>query len=219
MNAKHVFWQALLSAILIFGVGILLGVGLEDSRSRSVEFNLLNSEINVLDSQILGNLNSQMGFECEATKESLINFADKIYKEAVRMEDYDESSQLTSTLKVIHRRYDLLRVMLLTEAIQLNEKCGRQFHTLVYVFQYDNPSVGIDSMQSVFSENLKEIKAKYSKDVLLIPIAGDLNLESIEMIKKKYSINNYPAIIINEKIVVRDLSELKNVEEMMKSSV
>ena len=219
MNRKHVFWQALLSAALIFGIGLLLGVVLEDSRSRGVETILLGSEINVLDSQLLGQVSNMFNVSCDVSTESLIEFTDSIYEEAKLLEEYDASSQLTGTLEILHRRYDLLRVLVWMQAIDLKENCGRDFHTVVYIFQYKDPGVGTRSTQSVFSKFLEELKAKYGSDLILIPIAGDLELGSVELIKKQYNIEDYPAVILNEDKVVRDLIELKDIEGLMIGSI
>jgi len=219
VSNKHVFWQALLAAILIFGVGILFGVAFEDSRNRDVEITLLRSEVNFVDSQIMGGVIGNFDINCEESTGSLIRFADKIYEEAKLLEDYDASSQLTGTLEVLHRRYDLLRVVLWNQAIDLREKCGADFHTMVYVFQYKDPDIGTRSNQGVFSKVLQDLKGKYGKDILLIPIAGDLDLESVQLIKDSYGIESYPVVILNEKEVIDDLTSLNNIESLLIESV
>jgi len=216
MVSKSVFWQALLSVILIFGVGILLGVSFEDARSRDVELNLLKSEINVLDSQLMGRISEgNIDFDCEIAKDKLVQFADEIFLEAKQLEKYDDSSDLTDTLLVLHRRYDILRTMLWLNAIEINEKCGRDFHVLVYVYQYIEPPVSVKSNQITFSRVLSDLKDKYGNDIVLIPIAGDMGLSSVDILKETYSVETYPSIIVNEEYVVDDLEELGELENSL----
>ena len=69
IGSKNVFWQALLSAVLIFGVGILLGVWIEHGRNTTLENGLLTSEINVLDSQLLGQVSQNFNVGCNLSKQ------------------------------------------------------------------------------------------------------------------------------------------------------
>ncbi len=219
VSNKHVFWQAFLSAVLIFGAGIFLGIVFEDYRTRDVQHDLLNSEINTLDSQLLGEIGKRISVGCELSNEALIGFADDIYYEAKRLEDYDESSQLTDTLSIIHRKYDLLRILLWNQAIDLKEQCGRDFYTVVYIFQYKEPGANLEAEQLVFSRALESLKEKYGNDVILIPIAGDLDISSVDLIKERFEIKDYPAVIINEKVVLRNLDEVNKIEEFLVASV
>ncbi|MBS3071533.1 hypothetical protein J4408_00925 [Candidatus Pacearchaeota archaeon] len=217
VSNKHVFWQALLSAILIFGVGIFLGIAFEEARNHSVENSLLVSEINVLDNQVAGQLGTDLSLSCDTIKNNIIKIADKIYDEARVLEEYDYASQLTTALETMHKRYDLLRVMLWTQSINYEKKCGDGFHIVVYLYQYKDPEPQIRSEQIVFSRILEGLKDKYGNDFVLIPIAGDLKLESVELIKEKYNLKSYPAVIIDGKII-DSTAELSKIEEDLFSS-
>ena len=211
VDTKHVFWQALLSAILIFGIGLLLGMWLEEKRTDGIEKLLLQSEINVLDSQLIGKINENFDVGCSLAKEELFKFADKIYNEAELLEKYDSSSQLTTTLQIMHRRYDLLRVMLWSESIKVKENCKENFHTIIYIYKYTEPTIEVRSEQTAFSRFLQDVKNEQGNKLLLIPIAGDLNLSSIELIKSNFGIKGYPAIIVDEKTKITSLEKLKDI--------
>lgn len=219
VNPKNAFWQALISAILIFGMGMLLGIYLEDSRSRNIETILLNSEINSVDQQLINQVNNNFDIDCKLAENNLVNFADKIYEEAQQLETYDSSSDLTDTLTILHRKYDLLRIILWTQSIDLKEKCGANFNTIVYIYQYLEPPIKTSSTQATFSRFLSDIKEGYGNKIILIPIAGDLDLNSLDLIKESYSINTYPAIIINEKIVIEDLDSLTKIENYLNQNL
>ena len=218
VSNKHPFWQALISAILIFGIGLLVGLYIENYRNQGVENNYIESEINILDSQILGTLGSKVEVPCDIRKESLINFADKIYLEANQMEDLDASSQLTTSLEVIHKKYDLLRIILLMETIDFKSSCNQSLNNLVYIYQYKDPSIKVKSDQVVFARKLNDIKQKYGSEIILIPFAGDLNLTSIDLFKGAYSINSYPVVIVNEKYIIQDVEELDKIESILQDN-
>ncbi len=215
VSQKHPFWQALVSAILIFGIGLLLGIFLEDSRSRDIEFVLLNSEINAFDQQLTQQIGSNFKVDCAILEKNLIKLTDKVYEEAKLLEKYDSVSDLTNTLKAVHRKYDLLRTMLWIQSKNLKETCNPQFITIVYLYQYEKPEINIRSTQTAFSRFLVDLKEKYGNRILLIPIAADLNLNSLNLIKEAYSINSYPAVIVNEDKVITTLEELGEIEKTL----
>jgi hypothetical protein len=216
MNSKNIFWQALFSAILIFGVGILLGVYFENIRNDTVQDILVESEIDLLDSQIMGEIPGGLDIGCDFYSEQIVEFADRIYQEAKTMEEYDSSNQVTQTLKAFHKRYDLLRVVLWQESSKFKEECGEDFHTIVYLYDYDNPSLDQETKQLVFSRVLEGYKAEFGSKVILIPIAADLDLKSIDLIKDSYKIQDLPVVIVDERIVLTDLDDLGTIREMVK---
>ena len=214
-SGKHAFWQALIFTIIVFGLGLILGYFLEMNRSSKVEINLINSEINLLDEQVRIRAIQDMNVSCEEAKESTFSFADKIYNEAVLMEEYDATSKFTKITNLLHRRYDLLRMILWIESVETKQKCGHQYHTIAYLYEYETKSVDTRAKQTAFARILEDVKGKYTDQVLLIPMAGNLDVESINIIKKKYGINKLPSIIIDEKHVIDELPTASEVERIL----
>jgi len=206
VNSKHAFWQALIVAIAILSIGIFIGFILENSRADNMELILLNSEINLLDEQIRNKQIEQLNIDCEIAMQSTYEFADKIYFEALKLEDYQDAAKFTETIKILHKRYDLLRMMLWLESMQLKEKCEPDFHTIVYIFEFDTQNLNQKAKQSAISRLLLDIKNKHGQKILLIPIAGNLELESVNLTMKKYKITKLPTLIIDENIVIEDPS-------------
>jgi hypothetical protein len=175
---------------------------------------VINSEINLLDAQLRTMAISKLDLDCGTATGSIFNFADKVYEEAKTLEGYDAVKNFIE-LKVLHKRYDLLRTMLWFEAADLREKCGEDFHTVVYLYDYESPDLDLKSRQGVFGKVLEDLKEKHGAVILLIPIARNLGLESINLISAKYNITESPAIIIDEEHVIMerliDLDELETV--------
>jgi hypothetical protein len=211
---KTVFVQSLIVTIIVFLIGLAIGFVIESNRIDKTQLALINSEISLLDEQIR-NLNIEtFNVSCDLAVSSTFEFADRIYAEAQLLEKYDSSSKFTDELKIIHKRYDLLRTLLWTHSIEIKEKCPQQFHTVVYLFDYGTEEINQQAKQTAISRMLVDIKEAYGNSVLLIPIASNLNLESINLIKSKYGISETPAIIIDEnKVITQDvtLAELEDI--------
>jgi hypothetical protein len=216
-NSKHAFWQALVFTIVIFGLGFVLGFFLETYRADQVSFDVLNSEIDLLDEQLRNRVIDNFEIDCNIAIENTFEFADSIYYEALSLEKYDEAAKFSKQLKPIHKRYDLLRTMLWTESIDLRERCDREFHTIVYLYAYDSDDLEVEAEQLYLSNILLDLKEKYEKKVLLIPIAANLELSSVDLIKNKYKIEELPAIIIDEEVILYDIESFEELEEKVRS--
>ena len=66
------------------------------------------------------------------------------------------------------------------------------------------------------SKKLSEIKTLEGSNVILIPMAGNLNLTSIEILKETYNISQLPVILVNEKIKIETMSELAKIQDYIK---
>lgn len=212
VSSKHAFWWALAFTVFIFIIGVILGFVLENSRSNDVEIALISSEISLLDQQVRTRGIEQFDISCEHAKSSTFEFADKIYEEASQLELFDSSAKFTSDLKLLHKRYDLLRVMLWMESIDLKNRCGN-VHTLVYLFEYAPEETQQRAIQTSYSRMLLDLKNSHENEILLIPIAANLDIESVELIKEKYFIEELPAIIIDEKTVISGETSIQELED------
>lgn len=211
--SKHAFWQALVFAIIVFSLGILLGFYLEIGQSQSVYSDLVSSELNILDEQVRQRLILDNNISCTLGKDSLFSFADKIYDDAVNLEEIDGTGRLTD-LNLLHKRYDLLRVLLLLEAEKLKEKCSQDFEIVTYFYYYNSQDVQIASKQNYFSKLLLDLKEEYPNQVILVPIAIDTNVASVDLLVKSLEHEEFPAIRVNNGPLVTDLITLQNLEDL-----
>ena len=122
-SQKHVFWQALIVTISIFVIGLFLGMLLENWRVGKIDDFYKQSEINLLDINLQGDIYSSNYFNCEDAILENIRFADNIFEESKILDRYENSNQLTEdALFFQHKRYDLLRVSLLLNSLKIKEK-------------------------------------------------------------------------------------------------
>jgi len=215
VNSKHAFWQALVFTIIVFGIGLIIGFFLESYRADKVQFNLIDSEINILDDQLRTRIIGDFDIDCNVAVQSTFDFANKIYTEAVKLESYDSASKVSDSFLILHRRYDLLRTLLWLESIELKEKCGRDFHTVVYLYDYATEDINIRSTQLFYSRLLLDLKNKYPDEVLLIPIAVGTNLESVDLIVENYGITSFPSVIVDESEVISGVITFKELETIV----
>jgi len=209
---KQVFWEALIIAIFIFGSGLFFGYFIELNQVSNVISLYQETELNLLDTKIQDGIISLNEIDCELFFNESVNFANRIYEEAKLLEKYEDSSQLSQGALFQHKKYDLLRANLWINTIKLKERCDLDFITLVYFYDYRTSSLGLRSEQEVFSRKLLEVRNEKGDKVILIPIASNLNINSIEYLKSYYKMDTVPTILINEKDKITGINELNNLD-------
>jgi len=212
-SQKYIFLQALIITFIVFNIGIFLGYKLESSRINKINEWYLESEIELLDQQIQKNTFEFLDLDCDAMTEENIKFADKIFEEALVINKYEEANRINQDIILQHKRYDLLRTLFWINSMRIKEKCNSDYHNLVYFYKYNNPSIEQKAKQKFFSNLLFQIKQEKGNAVMLIPIAADNDLASINLLLKKYQITELPAILIDENIKIINI---ENIEDIMK---
>lgn len=211
-SKKNVFWEALLVTILIFVFGIFLGIGFEKRNVSIVENYYAQSEVSMMDMFVLQNIIDSGSYQCEDLVEANIEFADKIYEEAVLLEPYEESNILTKEIIVSHQKYDLLRAFVLVNSLRVSKKCSANFVPVAYLYEYNTKEIKTKATQKVWSRILADVKQKYGSKIILIPIAVDNNLSSVNVIVSKFNIEKFPAVVIGEEIILNELTSVKDIE-------
>jgi hypothetical protein len=140
---------------------------------------------------------NNLNLSCNQTKKEIFDFADRIYNEAYKLEKYDGASKFSDILSEAHRKYDLLRVLLLTESNSLKNRCKLDYFNAVYVYQYKPESDEVQAKQVVFARLLEKLKEKHPNQILLIPMAGNLNLTSVDVILNSHKVSEVPVILID----------------------
>jgi hypothetical protein len=211
---KSIFWQALIFTLVIFVLGLIFGFFVESFRTDRVVSNLQGSETSLLDEQLRSKIVGESNISCDLAKSSLFTFADRTYSEALKLENYGAASKFSNDmLNTLHKRYDLLRMMMWLESINLKERCGN-FHAIVYFFDYEPQKVGLSAEQNFFSGLLTDLKNRHPAEILLIPIASNLDTSSIELAMEDYNITRVPSILIDEKKIVDGVITLEELENI-----
>ncbi len=213
-NKKHAFWQAFFVAVLVFAVGMVLGVYLEQMRTDSIAIDFYDSEISLYDSYALSSLIDSEEISCDELRDASVTFADKIYEEALLLENYDNSNKITRASKILHKKYDLLRTIYWINIIELRKRCDN-INSVVYLYEYETEDVAKTSEQIIWSRILRDLKDEDGERFVLIPIAADQGLVSLNALVHEYKIEEFPVVIINEDIVIYNLRSTENLKEYL----
>lgn len=215
-SSKHVFWQALIIALIIFWSGILIGMLFENSRIEKLEDFYFGAKTDISDFELSSEILYEGDYGCALIQEHSVLLADKIYAEARLLEKYDDSNKITKGLIGLHRRYDLLRTILWKNIIENKERCNSDLNTVVYLYNYDNPGLNVKAIQEAMSNFLIDLKGKYGDEIILIPIAVDTNVGALDLLRGIYGLEKSPSIFVNEEFKFETLDSLENLEESLK---
>ncbi|MEK6885448.1 MAG: hypothetical protein AABX17_00610 [Nanoarchaeota archaeon] len=213
MNQKYAFLQALIVAIVIFSAGLFLGIYFENLRVQNTQDNLYQSDIDLNDFQAASQLAFHSNLSCDKITQKSVYFADQIYSEMIRLEKEDSSNRLTERFLPVHRRYDLLRTILWKDIIENKALCKSNLNTVIYMYNYSNPSLDLKGIQSTISNYIGDLKNKYGDNIILIPIAADTELDFVDLMREKYNLTTIPVVLVNEQYKVDNLDYLKTIEE------
>jgi hypothetical protein len=213
-SQKNVFWEALLITLFVFGIGVILGVIIENWRTNQIDSLYQQADVELLDMKLQNELYAQGNFNCSSAILENNNFADKIYEEAKILDNYERANKLTDKILLQHKKYDILRSMIFLNSLEIQKTCKSSYNTVLYFYKYNNPRLDLRAKQDVFSRLLGELKQKQGSNILLIPMAADNDISSINTLLNIYniSISELPVVLINGKIKLTDIGNINQLE-------
>ncbi|MFH1787427.1 MAG: hypothetical protein ABH811_01405 [archaeon] len=214
-SEKWVFLYALIITFVVFNIGIFMGYKLESSRIDKINDWYLESEMELLDQRIQGDAFDLVDLDCDSLAQSNIDFANRIFEKALIIDKYEKASRINDNIISLHKKYDLLRTLLWMNSIGIKEKCESDYHNLVYFYKYNDPSIEQKAKQRFFSNLLVQIKEEKGGEILLIPIAADNELSSIDLLLEKYQIKELPTIIIDEQFKIINVESKEDIERYL----
>ena len=219
-----VFVESLILTVLILIIGFSLGLGIEAYRTNKIIDSYKDYEIEALDLKLQNYYYQIMDrSSCDEAIKQNFAFADDLYLRGLELEKYEEANQLTDDIFREKKRYVLLKTELWLNSILLKEKCENPFDTVVYLYSGDPANNVKVAQQKVLSNVLKTVKEDKGNKIILLPIAGDLelykdgpNLRAVELQMRIYNVTNLPSVIINEKIVLEGFQTVEKIESYLK---
>lgn len=213
---KYIFLYALILTFIVFNLGIFMGYMLESSRIDKINKLYLEAEMELLDQRIQKDTLEILDLNCDMLIEENINFANKIYEEALIIGRYEDANRINDNIIFQHKRYDLLRTLFWINSMRIKEKCNSNYHNVVYFYKYNSPTIEQKSKQRFFSKLLSELKEKFGDEIMLIPIAADNEIASISLLLDTYKIKELPVILIDENIKITNLECMEDIEKYLK---
>ena len=212
-----VFLQALLFTVVIFLVGFYIGISVEGKRMIEINDYYIQSEVSLVDVLSLNKLVGSGEVSCEELVKSDKELLDKVYAEARLLTQYEESGKLTDQVKNLHLKYDVLRTYLWITSVEIKKECQTNLSTIVYLYNHGEKDLTNKAKQVVWSKLLLEIK-EVSPNVVLIPIAADSNLVSLNAMTDSYNLTSFPVVIVNEKDVFYEIPPKEKIIELVNKS-
>ncbi len=145
------------------------------------------------------------------SNEALLN---RVYDEARILDLYQESGKLADELKNFHRKYDVLRTYLWINSIKIEDSCDLNFSRIVYLYNSEEEDLTKRAEQNVWSKLLLEVKNE-KENLLLIPIALDSELVSLDSLIEKYNLTDHPVVIVNEEKVFYDIPKKQEILDLL----
>jgi len=199
---NKVFLETFAVTLMILIVGFAIGFFVESYRSNKIVQDYKSFEVESLDLKMQTYYLETLGISsCASAIRENFNFADRVYDEGLLIQKYEDESELNQNILLDKKRYVLLDEQLWINSIILKKKCNSSFHTLIY-FYSQSPNVINEAQQSAISKTLREVKEERGNDIILIPIAGDIGLPSVESQLRMYNVSYLPSMLIDEKIVL-----------------
>jgi hypothetical protein len=214
-NKKNVFWEALILTIMVFLIGMMIGVSFEKSKIDEINNYYSASDAVLMDILALQKITDLGISNCSSVAKANLDFADRVYEEALLMSQYETSQKIGEGMSVAHKKYDLLRIFLWVNSIKSRETCRDDFSVVVYLYEYKTEDLAQKAVQEVWSNVLVDLKKEKGGSIVLIPIAVDNNITSLEVLVNKFNIQKYPAIIVNDKEIIYDLKSKSDLENYL----
>jgi hypothetical protein len=211
MSISKTLISVLLATILIFSLGLGLGIWIERERVEEIGTRLLEIDNLWHDARLQSEL---MEESCEAAIEANIRFAERILDEGLKIERYEKANVLTSEILLQKKRYVLLQLQFWLNAVRLKEKCNATHTTVLYFYSQFDESVKLQ--QNLQSQVLVDLIHKCKEKLMVSPIPIDLGIGTVDMIKSQYNITKAPSILINESILLEGLQTKTDLEKYIK---
>lgn len=214
-SKKHVFWEALFVTVIVFIAGLLIGISFEKHQSDIIENYYAQSEVSLVDIMVLQKLSDIEGYDCDVLINANMNFADKIYAEALLLQEYESASRIVDDLDLSHKKYDLLRTFVWANTLKIFEKCPGGSTPIIYLYEQNTEDLAKKATQTVWSRILEDLKYKKGSEIILLPIATDNNLSSVSAFVNQFEIKTLPCVVVGKDVILYELTSEEAIESYL----
>lgn len=213
----NIYTKSLVSTIFIFLIGIMIGVLIDNVRVSEIKKGLSESEIIWEDTRLLNIYIGRLGGdECEAAFEENLAYNDRIYRYGSKIEKEIEATTFTPETEQEWRKYVLLQFQFWLNSIELKEKCNFDYSNVVHIAKKKDLTSEETIENKLQSAILLDLKERCGRDIMLIPLTADVDLESINLVLRQHSITKFPVVIIDEEHIFQGLTPAEEFEKHIK---
>ena len=209
---KRVFLKAAAITAVVFLIGVYMGSLMDEMRvnevkERITQIDNLWNDVRLMQSYI-ENFSDGPDY-CDFLLDENLKAGDKIYEEGIKVEEYENINRFSSEFIVEKTRYALLDVQFWLNSIELKKACNGNYSTVVYFYSQNNKT----AEQNFQDRVLWDLKQQCGPKIIYITFPADINISTIEIVKKIYGINKTPAILIDEEILLEEPTTLRELED------
>ncbi len=195
----------------------MIGIAIDNYRVSQVRKTISESEIRWNDALLLNQHLEKLGnASCDLALEENLKYNDAIYTYGKQIEKTIEATTFTPELEQEWTRYNLLQVQFWFNSIELKERCGFDYHNVVYIYREKNTTNGEEINNKLQSSVLLNLKEECGNKIMLIPLTADVDLIVTDSVIKQFDIIEYPSVIIDEKYVFQGLTTIEELENIVK---
>jgi len=217
----NIYKTAAISAVItifVFLAGVWFGMTMQETRVNEIKQEYLQMQISWNDIQLQSDIimsNSLKNEDiCQNVVEKNLKFGDQIYEKGKKIETYEKRNEFSEDLETQKREHNLLKLQFWVNLINIKKSCNSNYINVVYFYEDDGGKI-TKIKQDKISEILFELKQEYGQEMMLIPIAKDLDLSSVDTVIAKYKIETFPSVLINENILITDVPDKKSLKKII----
>ncbi len=223
LNPTRVALMAGAITLLVFSIGIWFGLNMQDQRVEEIKNDYLQIQINWNDVKLQSEILEKNGISnekmCETAVNQNLNFGEQVYEKGKKIENYEQRNEFSDQLIIQKKEHNLLKLQFWLNSMNIQKKCDNAKYINVVYFYKDNPTNIEEEKQNKLSGILFDLKQEKGHKIMLIPIAADLKLSSVETMVSKYAVNKFPAVLINENILIEDVKSKEDLQKIIEEEL
>jgi len=200
--------RSLILTLVVFSAGVFLGIWLEDMRINHIKNRLLEVEVNWNDVRMQSSL---METSCPIALDVNKEFGEKLLKEGEEIERYEKANVMSQEIITQKKKYALLQIQYWLNTVKLRERCNASINTVLYFYSQFDPNVRLQ--QNIQSRVLVDLIHDCKGKLITFPLPIDLDIASVEILKRRFNVTKAPSLVINETVVLEGLQSRQTLEK------
>src|SRR3990172_7071700 len=136
---SDILWKSGIITLVVFVLGFGAALYLDNQQVERLKSEITEVDLNMNDARITGLyyqiFSGDTGF-CSSAFEANQEFCLRLYRQGLSIQAVEDSNKLASGVIQEKKRYALLQMQYWLNALQLREKCGFNYSTIVYFYSY-----------------------------------------------------------------------------------
>ncbi len=205
---KNRYLIALILTIIIFTLGIIIGLFIEKLRLEQTENSMLHEKVNLQSLQLQQNFIASGNVDCTTLHEILDANIDELTRKGGIVQEFEKSAILDKDkFNLQHRDYFLTEIQYYLITKEIEKKCPKDSINVLYF--YDS------NKYETQGDILGYLKKIYKERLLVFSLNAEFEQEPmINVLITAHNITSYPAIVVDDELFSGHYS-LKEVETIL----